>query len=163
MRLPPLPPYNTFLLNCSEALPKAVSLQVQFTWQRSRDAGGFSNLTVPEGINTVVGGATIVRMDGDRFSVLNVTETVSGDYTYRCSGVLTIPDDTAYMDDADVIVNVTSKCSSCICTCVHTYIHTYPPPHTCNTHSRHAHHTHTYPHQILKEELHTSKVFNAFI
>ena len=131
MRLPPLPPYNTFLLTCSEALPSTVHsfLQVQFTWQRSKDTGGFSNLTVPEGINTDVGGATILRTDGDGFSILNVTETVSGDYTYRCSGVLTIPDDTAYTDNADVIVNVTSKCSSYICTCVHTYIHVHTPIH----------------------------------
>ena len=86
IRFPNVAPYNTFSLTCTAMAPNSVVEPKAFIWRRAITAG--------DSCNQGVISDSIVNSNENQTvstSVLTVTETVAGSYSYCCRADLTRP------------------------------------------------------------------------
>ena len=81
-RLPTVPPYNTFTITCTATVPKGVVAGKTIEWKRRiGTSGGLTQIT---NSNNGIQIETTGLNQPETISVLTVTETAPGDYSYRC-------------------------------------------------------------------------------
>ena len=148
-RFPAAEPYNTFNLTCTASVPESVVIQRTLTWSRKIGSGETGLAEITDNGNTI----RIMTSDltaADVTSVLAVTETVPGDYRYRCevelSDIIVMESDDVFpievvgeltLISATVMQTFTSQCHE------HTHTHTHTHTTQMSTHVLHTH-THTY-------------------